>query len=95
MFQDIENRSEEREECNAVVTFLTQETPGEEHRPVEAQVIDISPTGMGVSTTVALKQKQEILFPKNQENWQLPEKGLVVWSFKQGNNFRAGIEFIL
>ncbi len=60
-----------------------------------ASVIDISPTGIGLTSNVSLNKGAIIGFKKGQVNWDLPAKGVVVWSYSHKSGYRAGIEFIL
>lgn len=91
-----EQRSQARRPCNeAVKIVIAEESPGAPTSPITATVVDISSTGMGVSLNFSLKKGQTIAFEKNQPNWDLPSKGLVVWSYIQNSRCRAGLEFIL
>jgi len=61
-------------------------------KPKEAEVVDISETGMGLHTSYPLKIGRKIIFSKNR-NWRLPKDATVIWSVKQQDGYRAGIKF--
>jgi len=58
----------------------------------EAEVVDISETGMGLYTDAPLKVGHEIVF-KRQRNWRLPKRAVVIWASRDKDGFRAGIKF--
>ena len=76
----------------AVKLLITEASSPDKQR--EITVLDINDTGMGVTCVTPLKTGQHILFNGNQEDWELPEKGIVMWTFKASYGFRAGIKFI-
>lgn len=60
----------------------------------EITVLDINDSGMGVTCLAPLKTGQHILFNSNQGGWDIPEKGIVMWTYKTSYGFRAGIKFV-
>lgn len=62
---------------------------------LNATIIDISATGMGIFTTSKIIAGEYVYFIKDQPNWELPTRGKAVWSFKDNDGFRVGLEFIL
>ena len=62
---------------------------------IPIQVLDINSNGMGISCEALLEVGQKVLFLENDFEWDLPEKGVVMWTYKDQNSFRAGIQFIL
>ncbi|MEW6428099.1 MAG: PilZ domain-containing protein [Thermodesulfobacteriota bacterium] len=58
----------------------------------QAEVLDISETGMGIHTSFPLKVGNTIRFTKNR-NWKLPKAAVVVWSMKENDGYRTGISF--
>ena len=73
------------------VEILHDELPAVQQ---EISVVDINDNGMGIACLVPLKVGQQIVFAGNQQNWELPERGVVMWTFKASNGFRAGIKFL-
>jgi hypothetical protein len=57
-------------------------------------LLDINDRGMGITCINPLKVGQHILFGSQHNNMDLPEKGVVMWTFKTNYSFRAGIKFI-
>jgi hypothetical protein len=98
MTQASEKRASKRLPNNIPILFTVShaDKAGHDvHERQNANIIDISSTGMGIFTTSHITTGQFVTFVKNQPNWELPPKGLVVWSLKHGTGFRAGLEFIL
>ena len=60
----------------------------------EMSVMDINENGMGITCLAPLKVGQHIIFTDNNHEWELPEKGVVMWTFNNNEGFRAGIKFI-
>lgn len=60
-----------------------------------AIVFDISATGMGLNSELALHQGQVIHFDPTQPKWSLPARGLIVWSVQRPSGCRLGLEFLL
>jgi len=60
----------------------------------EISVVDINDSGMGISCELPLKVGQQLKFAEDQEDWELPSKGIVMWTFKASDGFRAGIKFV-
>ncbi len=94
-----EQRNKLRTPCNENIRFYINDgTPlnsGANQQPITATVVDISATGMGVATDLMLNKNQSIFFDKHQPNWELPDEGIVVWSYKQNSGYRAGLEFVM
>lgn len=68
--------------------------PSSQQERHEFSVIDINDSGVGITCTAHLKVGQAIYFIDNKLEWDLPEKGVVMWTFKAPDGFRAGIKFI-
>lgn len=93
-----EKRAAKRLPNNMPILFTIShgdEPSSDDNERQNATIIDISSTGMGIFTTSHIQTGQFVSFVKNQPNWELPPKGLVVWSLKHGAGFRVGLEFIL
>ncbi len=90
-----EKRRSIRTPNHEMIRFAIDDGTPETSKPFTGEIIDISATGMGISTDFTLKQNQIVQFKQNQPNWEFPKNGLVVWSYKQDNGCRAGIEFII
>ena len=90
-----ENRVSQRIPQNIPIRFSLAAANGMTPAPDrhDATVIDISATGMGISSPTPLRTGQVVLFDQEQPNWQLPPRGLVIWCLKDQDRFRAGIEF--
>ena len=58
-------------------------------------VLDINNSGMGITCKTLLEVGQTITFKDNDLDWDLPAKGVVMWTFKSQDGFRAGIKFTL
>lgn len=88
-----DKRVNEREVWAETILFsLDQITP---KNILTAEVVDISITGMGLLTDIHLEKGQIIRFEKNQKQWELPDKAIIIWSFSHKKSYRAGLEFIL
>jgi len=57
-------------------------------------LLDINDLGMGVTCEFHLQVGQSVKFLKNQTEWDLPEQGVVMWTFKANEGFQAGIKFL-
>lgn len=93
-----EKRTAKRLPNNMPILFTICHNDGpsnDSHERQNATIIDISSTGMGIFTTSHIQTGQFVTFVKNQPKWELPPKGLVVWSLKHGAGFRVGLEFVL
>lgn len=66
-------------------------SPPEQH---EISVLDINDSGMGISCLSQLKVGQQVYFTHNQLDWDLPQSGVIMWTFKAMDGFRAGIKFL-
>lgn len=98
MTKNSEKRTSQRVPDNTPILFTVNhpENSGElTETSQQGTIMDISATGMGIYTTTHITTGQYVNFVKNQPNWELPGKGLVVWSLKHGNGFRVGLEFIM
>ncbi len=60
----------------------------------EISILDINDSGMGITCMAPLKVGQHLLFNNQEEDWELPEKGVVMWTFKANYKLRAGIKFV-
>ncbi|HFQ81617.1 MAG TPA: PilZ domain-containing protein [Desulfobacterales bacterium] len=90
-------RSQPRREISAQeqgppLKILVEDPRGAYHR--EINVLDINDSGMGVISLQPLKVGQEIIFDTEQDDWDLPNKGVVMWVFRASYGFRVGIKFL-
>ncbi len=90
-------RSQSRREISAqeqgpLLKILIEDPRGAYHR--EINVLDINDSGMGVISLQPLKVGQEIAFDNEQDDWDLPNKGVVTWVFRASYGFRVGIKFL-
>ena len=60
----------------------------------EISVLDINASGMGITCEIPLNVGQQVVFTNDQLEWDLPEQGVVMWTFKANDGFRAGIKFL-
>ena len=74
-----------------IILFETMDSATGRH---EGRVTDISDSGMGITCSQQLNVGQNINFLPNKLEWDLPPRGIVMWTFKDNNSFRAGIKFI-
>ena len=79
----------------ALTPQVNDSSEGEASAPIDATIIDISATGMGILTTFHITTGKYVYFVKNQPNWKLPPKGRAVWCLKHNDGFRVGLEFVL
>ncbi len=89
-----EKRHNARTPCNEEISFTLPVDNGE-IAIGQARILDISATGMGIISNLQLNKDQAIYFTPNQPGWELPPKGVVIWSYKEVKGCRAGLEFIL
>lgn len=78
--------------CPVIKIEITSESSSK--RQENISVLDINDSGMGVSCDFQLKVGHKIAFIEEQLDWQLPEHGVVMWTFKTNDGFQAGIKFI-
>lgn len=90
-----EKRVNTRQPWNEDIDIIYSGTEPSSLKTITARTFDISSTGIGIIIPTILKKGHIILFAKNQEKWQLPDKGVVIWSFKNGSNYKVGLEFLL
>ena len=57
-------------------------------------VVDINDNGMGITCSQQLKVGQALNFTSEGQDWDLPARGVVMWTFKASDGFRAGIKFL-
>ncbi len=76
-----------------VIKVQIVETPPPNNE-LEITIMDINDSGMGITCLIPLKVGQHVLFNTPQDGWDLPRKGIVMWTFKTNYRFRAGIKFI-
>lgn len=62
---------------------------------LDADIIDISATAIGLSTDTQLTKGQAIEFGKGHPNWSLPDQGIIVWSIPDKARYRLGLQFTL
>ena len=60
---------------------------------LQAEVVDVSETGLGLRIETSLEPGQVIKFVNTDLEWQLPESGVVVWTTESPDGYRAGIKF--
>ncbi len=76
-----------------IIGVQVVEIPAPDNK-LEITVLDINDSGMGITCTSPLKVGHHIQFDDTKEDWDLPEQGIVMWTFKSTYHFRAGIKFI-
>lgn len=59
----------------------------------EISILDINTAGIGIACSVQLSVGQRIFFTEEHPEWDFPKHGLVMWTFRQSDGFRAGIKF--
>lgn len=62
-------------------------------REVKASVTDISESGAGLFTHVALAPGQKIKFTNKESRKDLPEVGVVMWTTESKEGYKAGVMF--
>ena len=92
---NVNNRKNKRTPCNEEIKFVMSTTDGRDDKTITATVVDISATGLGIAIDIMLKKDQPLQFDQTQPKWSLPEQGVVVWSFKGSDGYRAGLEFVV
>jgi hypothetical protein len=92
----VEKRSHERKSTHnssyPVVWFVVKSditASGE----VKASVTDISESGVGLFTDVALAPGQMIKFTNKESRKDLPEVGVVMWTTESKEGYKAGVMF--
>ena len=88
-----EQRASERTHSSETIRITYDDNYGAHNLSV--QVVDISATGIGLTTDTQLAKGQVIQFGKGHPNWSLPDQGIIVWSMRQKNGYRMGLEFIM
>ena len=74
-----------------MITLKEGATPADTVQKIS--VLDINTAGMGIACTVPLNVGQSIFFTGDQPEWNLPKRGIVMWTFQDSDGFRAGIKF--
>lgn len=65
-------------------------------KPEKADVVDISQSGIGLSTQIRLEPGQVLKFNKAKKlEGMLPESGRVVWTSEAPDGFKAGVIFAI
>ncbi len=82
------------EEKHHLLIIETVDDPHPGKNTHEITILDINDTGMGIICEFHLKVEQVVYFTDEQSQWDLPDQGLVVWTFKTDDGYRAGIKFI-
>ena len=85
-------RKSTRNSSYPVVWFVIKSditTAGE----VKASVMDISESGVGLFTDIALAPGQTIKFTNKESRQDLPEKGVVMWTTESKEGYKAGVMF--
>jgi len=60
----------------------------------EIMVLDINDSGMGITCDIQLKVGQRVNFLGDPMECDMPDQGVVMWTFRASDGFRAGIKFI-
>ena len=60
---------------------------------VKASVTDISESGAGLFTEVALSPGQMIKFTNKESRKELPDLGVVMWTSESEEGYKAGVMF--
>lgn len=61
---------------------------------IEASLVDVSETGLGISLQTPLKPGKLIKFLDKKNNRNLPDMGVVMWTTESTDGVRAGIKLI-
>jgi len=85
-----QKHSEQETYPTLLVGLQENPTPDKTH---EISVLDINTAGMGIACNIPLNVGQRVFFYDGQTEWDLPEHGIVMWTFQDSNGFRAGIKF--
>nr|MBF0221217.1 hypothetical protein [Desulfobulbaceae bacterium] len=88
---DLTGVNEAHNEYPTIFIEIKNESDGKTQH--QTHILDINDSGMGVTCEVMLKVGQQISFSDNQTEWDLPESGIVMWTFQANDGFRAGIKF--
>ncbi|MBA3016167.1 MAG: hypothetical protein FP815_14645 [Desulfobulbaceae bacterium] len=59
----------------------------------EISILDINNAGIGIACSVPLRVGQRIFFKEDHPEWEFPKHGIVMWTFKNSGEIRAGIKF--
>lgn len=59
----------------------------------EISILDINTDGIGIVCTVQLNVGQRVFFSEGHQEWDFPKYGIIMWTFKISDGFRAGIKF--
>ncbi|MFH1216185.1 MAG: PilZ domain-containing protein [Pseudomonadota bacterium] len=60
---------------------------------MEARLLNISETGMGISTNGELELGQMVNVASNPQK-NMPKKAVVMWSCREPQGYRAGLKFV-
>ena len=60
----------------------------------EGLLTDLSETGVGLSTDLPLKPGLLIKFAKKKTDGKLPDVGIVMWTVKSPDGYKAGVKFV-
>jgi len=88
---DLANKHREDETYPTIMVGLSDPPAADSNH--EISVLDINTAGMGIACNVCLNVGQHIYFQEDQSEWELPKHGIVMWTFKDSDGFRAGIKF--
>jgi len=89
--QNLQQDAQDGEQFPTITVVIGEEDNPENHHQIS--VLDINDSGMGITCDHPLKVGQTIKFIENQLDWEVPERGTVMWTFKADDNFQAGIKF--
>lgn len=73
-----------------IVALSDNPSPENSH---EISILDINNAGIGIACGVQLHVGQHIFFNDGHPEWDFPQYGIVMWTFKNNDGFRAGIKF--
>lgn len=60
---------------------------------LHARVVDVSESGVGLFSETPIKVGQVIKFLQRRRKTDFPAQGVIVWTMKKADGFRAGVMF--
>ncbi len=79
-------------ETKPPVFIIISDETGQKNR-YEIQILDINNSGVSITSKTILTIGQAIHFSEDQKGWDLPESGVVMWTYNDNDEFKAGIKF--
>jgi len=89
--QSLEQSDHDGEQFPSITVAIEGENNPENYQQIS--VLDINDSGMGITCEHPLKVGQTIKFIGDKLDFDVPEQGTVMWTFKADSNFQAGIKF--